>query len=93
MGEVIPCDNVAADRRCQFRFEPAVLKRLDRYKGIAGVYHSHVDTAAFLSSADKDGFGLVGCLYFIASVRNGVCVDVKCWTLMKLPRQFIEVKL
>jgi proteasome lid subunit RPN8/RPN11 len=77
-GKVIRCENAARDRTTQFQIAQHQIRRAMRQHEIVGVYHSHVNQAAYISQADKDGMGwFVGKLYVVASVVNGVCRDVK----------------
>jgi len=75
-GAVLRCENNSHDRTTQFLIAPHEFRRVSRGRRIAGVYHSHVEQAAYISQRDRDGMTFDG-LYVVASVMNGIAKDVK----------------
>jgi proteasome lid subunit RPN8/RPN11 len=74
-GRVVPCKNMAADKRHAFQIGDGDSKRVTNSGFILGVYHSHVDQPAYISQADKDGYTGIG-LYIVASCLKGAVEDV-----------------
>lgn len=72
------CANVAQDKRNQFRINEFDSKRVTRSGRIAGIYHSHVDQGAYISTRDREGWSSEG-LYIVASVDAGNVAAVQVW--------------
>ena len=83
--EVEPVTNTDTDDRKNIHF---TMSSLDVYRiekeaekrglDVLGFYHSHADHPAILSREDQR-YMIPGCLYMIASVRQGKCVDLKTY--------------
>lgn len=75
--------NYSTERR--YAIAPEVMLQVqksarDKSLNIIGIYHSHPDCAAIPSECDRL-YAWQGYLYIIVSVKNGVAVDIKTWSL------------
>lgn len=77
-GSTIRCANIAKSKVNSFEIADYEFRIVRRQKGISGVYHSHVDSAAYLSERDVRGWKLNG-LYIVASVIQGICKQIRVW--------------
>lgn len=78
-GNVIRCGNMAKNREREFLISSSEVVHVSRRcRGLAGVYHSHVNQGAYISAADARSVPFTG-LYIVASVMNGVCKTVNCF--------------
>lgn len=83
--ETVPVVNRDTDGRKEIHF---VMNPMDVYRiekeaekrglEVLGFYHSHVDCPAILSQEDRR-YMIPGCLYAIASVEQGKCVDLQIY--------------
>lgn len=77
-GTVKRTDNWARDKRVSFVIPSHEIERAMKRQGVAGVFHSHVGTGAYLSPADKAG--AMNGLYVVAAVgKDGSCNTIRTW--------------
>ena len=71
------------DRSCRYVIDPLSVYAAEKKYGKmgyepAGFYHSHPDAPAVCSTEDEKEM-IPEMLYFIASVRNGKCFEIRGW--------------
>lgn len=79
-GEVVRCNNIATDRTQHFVIDRHTLHTLDRRRGIAAIYHSHINQASQPSIEDAaNATFMPGWTYIIVSVMAGVAQNPRVY--------------
>ena len=79
-GEIVRCDNLAENKSQHFVIGRHAFARLERYRGIAAVYHSHINQGSNPSTEDKDNAPwLAGKTYIIVSVIGGIAQNPRVY--------------
>lgn len=93
-----PVANVATDKRCRFlmdaRGQFAAMRDIEaRGEGLLGIYHSHVDTAAYPSATDLEWHAYPDTLYLIISPTQSANARVRAFWIRHERIHELELKI